>query len=1335
MGQELYEKIRKVSTLNDLLININGKSESEIQSKRGNLYEKIWDLVIKLGFCKYFQNNEYIHYEGNMNENNLKEVNNFESYIKKLKIYGKGKGGSSDITLKNKFNGKWIFLSSKFYYDDSKKSIDNYDVEKILAVIKEHNYTYNNYEIYLLVNNKKKVYDMINMCKETNNYITNNINQILDISDLDNYFCKFRDFINKVELNDINKFFSNKKIPLNLRFHQELLIHKQFEQICLNEKKLLLGAKPRSGKTYIVGGLLIKFREKFNKLNAMIITPAPNETLSQFSNDLFNKFFDFIDINIIEIKKGSDIQKIVFKENNIIILSKQLLDDYVLNKTIIPIKNLNLDFLIFDENHFHGTTEKSKNIFDSYSSDNTIKLFLTATYMKPLNEWKISEKCQFYWDLEDEQFCKNRDLNSLIKKHGNDVLLFLNQNNIQNKLLCYDNMPNLHILTNIMDEDRFNIIKNKIKDTSYGFSNTALFSLTNNGDSFNFIEEVDLFLKYISGRGTEEDIIRDKNSIYERIKKLSNNFNSRTKLNNNDFTSQLWFLPFGKDMLIDNVSKCLKERMLKNIVLQNYEILIINSKKDFKLKDVKNEIHNRELKAKNDGKNGLIILAGNQLTLGITLPYVDIVFLLNDITSSDKIFQMMYRCMTESFYENKNEINNGIKKIGYVVDFNISRILNNIFEYNIQTNELNFDKKLNYIIENNLINIDSDLFYTNENKSELIKKLIYLWKSNPINNLNKLLKKIQDDFIIIDVNDQLLFNKNFTIHFDKKISSKINFDEDNNQKINSGVSLNIEEIEVEDEDKSKINISITRDILPFIIPLICILTINNDNSDLLELLNIIENDEELLEIFNNQAIIWWNNDNILELIKLIFIKYIKKDSYIYNLSINMKISLQSLIDKPKELLEFIDSCLKPKHTEKKLFGEVFTPISLVNDMLNSLDEQYYKINNNSIFSIPDFKWFDNSAGMGNFCIVLYLKLMEGLKDIIKSEIKRKRHILENMIFMSELNRKNVFIITKIFGGNSFKLNLFRGDSLKLDTQKEWEIDKFDVIFGNPPYQKLVGKSHTQSIWNQFVIHSLNILKPEGFLVFVHPSGWRNIDGKFKDVQKEILSRNLLYLEIHDEKDGLKTFYCETRYDWYILQNKKVNKTNTTIKFQDGKTFNVNVNKLEFIPNGEFKKIMSLLANNNEEKVEVIHDHSSYEPRKKWMSKEKNEKYKYPCVYIVNSKSEITFYYSSEKKEHFGIPKLIWSNGRIKSIGSYIDDKGKFGLTSFAYAIVDKPENLDKIKKVFDSKEFRKLMEYCAVGQNSINHKVIASFRKHFWKDFLTEEKKKSKKIKFNIINK
>jgi hypothetical protein len=60
---------------------------------------------------------------------------------------------------------------------------------------------------------------------------------------------------------------------------------------------------------------------------------------------------------------------------------------------------------------------------------------------------------------------------------------------------------------------------------------------------------------------------------------------------------------------------------------------------------------------------------------------------------------------------------------------------------------------------------------------------------------------------------------------------------------------------------------------------------------------------------------------------------------------------KSLIDKPKELLELIDDCLKLKMEEKKKFGEVFTPFKLINEMLDKLDEYYRKSHKKSIFSV------------------------------------------------------------------------------------------------------------------------------------------------------------------------------------------------------------------------------------------------------------------------------------------------------------------------------------------------------------------------------------------------
>jgi len=1359
-GIELFERIQQVSTLDELLQSVNGKTKAETQSKRGNVFEKVCDIIIKFGFYSILPNDIYDHYEGNINTCKLKKVDNLETYLRCLSVFSKGKGGSSDITLQNKNNGKWVFMSSKFYLDDSKKSIDSYDVEKILAIVEHQSHKYKECDIYLVVNNKQKVMNIITSSQATNNYIKENIHHILDLGDLEICFQNLKHSIHDITIDDVNSKFCNAKVPLELRFHQDLITYKQMERIDEGEKDLLLGAKARSGKTYCVGGLFNKYYKKYVSLNGLIITPAPTETLSQFTDDLFHKFRDFNGINVVEIKKGTDFKTMVLTQNNIIIVSKQLLDDYVFEKKVQPIQQLNLDFIVFDENHFHGTTQMSKNILESYSSSKTIKLYLTATYAKPLSEWNIPLECQSYWDIEDEQLCKNRNIQGLVEKHGEDVLLLLNEENKEQLLCVYDKMPNLHIITNMMDIKRFEVIKEQIKDTSYGFSMSSLFSTTplkkeqkkitikqgnekgneklktfiiGGGDSFNYTGEVDKFLQYISGDGTIDMnvAVRDTKCIFERIKKISQIENSRTRLNNGDFTSQLWFLPFGADMLIDKVSCCLKERMLKNRVLKNYEIKIVNSKKDYKVKDLKEEIKNWEFKAKEEGKDGLILLAGNQLTLGITLPFVDVVFLFNDIVSSDKIIQMMYRCMTESINNSDNDkINSGMKKMGFVVDLNISRVLNTCLDYNVYKKDLNVEQKISYLVENNLINIDSDLFQGKENKTKLVEKLLHIWKADPINNLKILLKKIEESIIDMDTKDQKIMNQSFTRSVgDGKLNVKVQFDEESEEALPTGkktikqVEGDNEVEEKDDEINTDVNISLTKDVLPFIIPLICILTMSTEHKDILEMLNVIKTRPTLLSVFQDQSFIWWNKPDIIKLIEAIVGKYIRKNSCIYNISIQFKMSLQSLIDRPKELLELIDSCLKPKQSEKKQFGEVFTPMSLIYEMINNLDICYVKINGKSIFTEPKLKWLDTASGMGNFPVAVYLKLMEGLKSQIPNDEDRKKHILENMLYMSELNKKNVFICHQIFNINSqYNLNLYEGDTLELDTTQEWGITKFDVILGNPPYQQKVGPKKTETLWDKFIVKSFTLLKSSGYLVYVHPSGWRNIAGKFKNIQKEILTRNLQYLEIHNEKDGMKTFSSETRYDWYVLKNEIVDNTNTIIKFQDGTTNTINVNGLEFIPNGEYEKIMSMIAKNGEESVDVIHDYSLYETRKSWMSKTKTEECKYPCVYTVNSKSEITYYYSSKQHGHYEVPKFIWSNGRISSIGSYVDINGDYGLTQFAYAIVDKPENLQKIKEVFDTKDFRNLMELCAVGQLTVNYKVISIFKKDFWKIFTGEIK-------------
>lgn len=1149
-GIDLFEKIKQVP-FDEIMCFVNGKTLAETQSKRGNLIEKLWSLCIKFGFVKDLANAEYDHYEGNVNTCKLRKIDNLEIFLQRLSIFG-GKGGSSDITLRHKITGKYLFMSSKFYLDDSKKSIDEYDVEKILAVVKHHAHKYTSYDIYLLVNDKVKVADLLSSCHPTNNYIKDNIHLILDLSDLKIAFNAMKVAVQNVNANSINETFCNTKIPLELRFHQDLITHKQMEKISEGEKGMLLGAKARSGKTYCVGGLFSKYYKKYSSLNALIITPAPTETISQFTDDLFHKFSDFVGINVLEIKKGGD--SIITCENNIIIVSKQLLDDYVFEKKIEAISGLNLDFIIFDENHFHGTTQMSKDILQSYSSQKTIKLYLTATYAKPLCMWNIPTDCQFYWDIEDEQLCKNRNIMGLVKRHGDDVCRFLTDTTAEAKLSVYDIMPNLELITNIMDRKRYEIIKEQIKDTSYGFSNSTLLS-------GNFPGEVDAVLAYITGSNKYVDYPDRDLSIFGRIKQRCTLLGSRTKLNNGDFTSQLWFLPYGKNMTIDKVSEHLKDRMLKNQILAKYEIKIVNSKKDYKLKDIKEEIKNWELKAKTEGKDGLILLAGNQLTLGITLPYVDIVFLLNDVMASDKIIQMMYRCMTESMTTTHDKINDGCKKMGFVVDLNISRVINTLLDFNV-SKDLTAEQKFTYLVENNLINVDSDLF-ENTDKSQLVEKLLHIWKADPINNFKSLLRKIEETIIDLDTHDQKLLNKYFTSANDDT-TVKIQFDEDaDDQPLPSGNVINCDnsicgdtdvcddgdtrsgntddgDANGDTEDELTNNVSLTKDVLPFILPLSCILTMNHNNKDILEMINVIKSNPLLLSVFEDQSFIWWNKRDVIKLVEMIVRKYVKRSSTVYDVAIQFKLSLQSLIDRPKELLELIDSCLKPKQKEKQECGEVFTPMNLVFEMLDNLDKHYVVEFGRSIFVEAHFKWFDPAVGMGNFPVAIYLRLMDGLQSQMPDDEERKKHILENMLYMSELNKKNVFICHQIFNVNCcFKLNLHEGDTLKLDVSK-WDLDRFDVIVGNPPYNKGGIRSHTgemlgdknETIWTKFVEKSLEWLRPDGFIAFINPLSWLKKSHSLHDV---MLQNHIVWMKLWDNAQSKSAINAQIPISLYVLQ--------------------------------------------------------------------------------------------------------------------------------------------------------------------------------------------------------
>jgi tRNA1(Val) A37 N6-methylase TrmN6 len=95
--------------------------------------------------------------------------------------------------------------------------------------------------------------------------------------------------------------------------------------------------------------------------------------------------------------------------------------------------------------------------------------------------------------------------------------------------------------------------------------------------------------------------------------------------------------------------------------------------------------------------------------------------------------------------------------------------------------------------------------------------------------------------------------------------------------------------------------------------------------------------------------------------------------------------------------------------------------------------------------------------------------MKGLKDEIPNKEKRKKHILKKQIYMGELNKKNCLIIKQIFNfDNEIKLNLYEGNTLEIDIKDIFNVNKFDIIIGNPPYNEELKKSGAKPLYNKFI---------------------------------------------------------------------------------------------------------------------------------------------------------------------------------------------------------------------------------------------------------------------------
>jgi len=457
----------------------------------------------------------------------------------------------------------------------------------------------------------------------------------------------------------------------------------------------------------------------------------------------------------------------------------------------------------------------------------------------------------------------------------------------------------------------------------------------------------------------------------------------------------------------------------------------------------------------------------------------------------------------------------------------------------------------------------------------------------------------------------------------------------------------------------------------------------------------------------------------------------KKRMTILNLldkDLNLFKQIKALIDKDINKMDHITDIskmlreyVKVADTMKRQYGEVMTPTELIKDMLAKLPK--------SVWSNPNLKWLDACNGVGPFlCVVIY-GLMKGLRDWEPDDEKRYKHIVENMIYAGELQPKNQFLfLCAVDPFDKYKLNVYTGsyleDNFDYHMKNVWDVDKFDIIIGNPPYDKSQNaegkRGGGDTLWDKFVIKYLNkTLKEGGYLSLVHPTIWRKPQSErssSKEVNELMLSKQILYLEMHNSQDGLKTFNAGTRYDFYVIENKNIYKE-TEINDEDRITTSVNLNGYKFIPNKGLDFFNKIIAKSDDEKCEIIFNVSNYETRKSYVSDSNEGEFIYTLIHTTTKNGPRYKYSSRNDKGHFGIKKVIFGDSGINE--PIFDTNGDFGMTQHAMGIkFDTLEEGLSIKKALTSKSFNIFLESVMWSNFQIDWRLFTFMKKDFYKFFI-----------------
>jgi superfamily II DNA or RNA helicase len=704
--RELFSRIVSGDTPADILKDLTPQN-------KGHIGEGLLRLLILLGIHPTDPSRTVIPYKATPATRRLESIASISERIEILTQGLINSGGSNKIDVCWRDNEEIAVCSSKIGKLRI-KSIADLEIGAMLSEFTESGgYTENGRPVsretvraYVLVDCAEEVATQAEKSKASNKVSKDNLNPI-DTRDLTNMCAVLAERLDGCPSKDIESvvghLMSDEKPSLHLRFHQRLICSKVKHLIVDGHKTILIGALPRSGKTWM-GAHIAK---QYNKI--LIITTRPGETRMQWNNVFkrHREFSSYVVENLDSSTSGSVAAVAAAPSAKIVAVASAQYMKGEETSTRQCLIGLQWDIVLLDEIHEGGATDRTNDVLETYIGPSPIRIMMTATYTKPVEYYSIPEECCCFWDLEDVRLMRSWSIHvedRLCEKYGaEDVAAAAAATDDYN---CYKNAPRLGVITNMMQTALYEELRvaTQTPDNVYGFSMRSLFMPTKDGTAFQNQKAVDTFLALISGSNKLKHYKKGNMSIFARILRYWKAIGHR---GGDEFMTQIWFLPYGVGQHVGDVKQCMIDRIGANQILREFAVM----KLDAGMGDISQAVAANVVEARAAGKRGLILLTGNVGSLGVSLPEVDVALMLHDIESADMTYQQMMRVLTEAGAGAA-----AAKKCGIVVDFNVWRVLTMLNTYATsrcgQSEKSSVDR-IRWCISH-LIDIDADLWECTE---------------------------------------------------------------------------------------------------------------------------------------------------------------------------------------------------------------------------------------------------------------------------------------------------------------------------------------------------------------------------------------------------------------------------------------------------------------------------------------------------------------------------------------------------------------------------------------------------------------------------------------------